>query len=342
MNGNRPAEAAARIAGGAALLLAIGLTLLGPPAFAQTDLGGQRVGTSSGTFLKVPLDARGAAMAGATCAYVSGPAALFWNPAGLGIEGERGVMVSGIDYTAGIPMGAAALSFPFAPIRGALGLAFAGMSATMDETDEYHPLGTGRSFAYSTWILTTGASRSLTDKLSFGVSVKAYHEAIGTEIDGPAVTSWLIDAGAIYFVGYRDTRIGIALSDFGPDLRPGGSFDSRRTGAEVRYTSFSPPTYFRFGCSIDPWKRGPLKTVATVEIGHPADNREVLRAGFGASYQELLALRGGYDFSADALKLHAGFGARVRMGESLFHLDYSYSDGGYFGGIHRWTVRYLW
>jgi len=323
-------------------LLAGALLAAAPLAYAQTDLGGQRVGTSSGGFLKIALDARGAALAGATCAFVSGPAALFWNPGGLGIENERGVLVSGVDYAAEIPLVAAAVSFPFAPLRGAVGVAFAGMSADMEETDEFHPLGTGRTFSYSTWTLALGASRALTDKLSFGVAAKAYHEALGTEIDGPQITSWLMDAGAIYFVGYRDTRIGIALTNFGPDLRPNGSFTSRRNGAEIRYTSFSPPTFFRFGCSIDPWRSGPWKTVASVEVGHPADNREVLRAGGEASFQDLLALRAGYDFAADALKLHAGFGARVRMGESLLHVDYAFSAGGYFGDIHRWTLRLLW
>ena len=326
----------------ACVVAGLALALIVPGVAAQTDLGGQRVGTSSGEFLKIALDARGAAMACAACAYASGPAALFWNPAGLGLERQRGVLVSGIDYPAGIPVGAVVVSLPFGPLRGNIACGLAGMSVTMAETDEFHPLGTGRDFTCSTWTLTAGASRAFTDKLSFGLALKGYHEALGTEVGGPETTSWLLDAGAIYFVGYRDARIGIALCGFGPDLRPGGSFSSRRTAADIRYTSFSPPTIFRFGCSVDPWQSGPWKTLAAVEVGHPADNREVLRAGGEVSYNDLLALRAGYDFSADALKLHGGFGARVRLGESLLFVDYAYSDGGYFGGIHRWTLRYAW
>ena len=317
-------------------LLVCGALLCAAPASAQTDLGGQRVGTSSGGFLKIPLDARGAALAGATCAYVSGPAALFWNPGGLGLANERGVMVTGVDYTAGIPMGAAAGTFRVAAFM--VGVGFAGMNVAMDETDEFHPLGTGRRFSFSAWTLSVGASRALTDKLSFGVTAKAYHENLGSEVDGPTITSWLMDAGAIYFVGFRDARIGIALSNFGPDLRPGGSFTSRRNGADIRYTSFSPPTFFRFGCSVDPWRSGPWKAVTSLEVGHPADNREIVRTGVEASFADMFALRAGYDFAADALKLHAGFGARVRMGENVLNLDYAFSDGGYFGDVHRWTL----
>jgi hypothetical protein len=326
---------------------ALPLALLGAaggwqPAHAQADLGGQRVGTSSGTFLKIPLDARGSAMAGATCPWVSGPAALFWNPAGLGIENERAVLFSAIAYPGEIPIGAAAVSFPFDPLGGALGFAVAGLSAEMDETDEYHPLGTGRSFSYRSWAVIVGGSSALTDKLSFGISAKLYHEALGTEVGGPQLTAWLLDAGATYFVGYRDARIGIALSDFGPDLRPGGEFTSRRNGAEIRYTSFSPPTVFRFGASIDPWTTDTWKIVTVLEMGHPADNRELVRVGAEATFRQLFALRGGYDLSADALNLHAGFGARVRSGDQLFGADYSFSSGGYFGDVHRWTLQVHW
>jgi hypothetical protein len=312
------------------------------PAGAQTDLGGQRVGTSSGSFLKIGLDARGSAMGGAVCAYVTGPAALLWNPAGLGIEGERSVLLCGVDYTAGIPIGAAVACLPFAPIRGAIGVGLAGLSATMDETDEFHPLGTGREFTYSTWTATFGASRALTDKLSFGVAAKVFHESFAPELDGTELTTWLIDAGAIYFVGYRDTRMGIILSNFGPDLRPSGEFQSHRSAAEIRYTSFSPPTFFRFGFSIDPYQSERWKLVTSIEVGHPADNREVLRAGAELTMERAFAVRAGYDFSADALKLHAGCGVRMRFGNTRIEVDYAYADGGYFGSIHRWGVHYVW
>ncbi len=321
------------------LLLAAWIPL---PLSAQTDLGGQRVGTSSGAFLKIPIDARGSALAGAVCACASGPAALFWNPAGLGIEAEREVLFTGIDYTAEIPAGAAALSFPFNPVRGSVGIALAGLRTEMDETDEYHPLGTGRQFTYSVGYLMIGVSRALTDKLNFGVAAKGLREALGPEVGGPVLTTWLLDAGAIYFVGYRDARIGIALSNFGPDLRPGGTFASHRNGAQVRYTGFSPPTFFRFGVSVDPWRSAAWQTTAAFEVGHPADNREAMRVGLEAVFMNTLALRGGYDLSADALKLNLGCGGRVRMGDQVVVIDYAYAEGGYFGGVHRWSLHYQW
>ncbi|MBD3236354.1 MAG: PorV/PorQ family protein [Candidatus Eisenbacteria bacterium] len=312
------------------------------PLQAQTSLGSQRVGTSAGTFLKIPLDARGTAMGGAIAALVHGPASLFVNPAGLGIENERALLLCGVDYITGIPAGGAAVALPFAPIRGALGFALSGIYSEMDETDEYHPLGTGRRFSYNVWTATLGASRALTDKLSFGLAVKAYREGMATEIGGPAATSWLLDAGAVYFVGYRDARIGIAINNFGPDLRPAGRFESRRTDAQIRYSSFSPPTLFRVGFGIDPWRSARWATYVSGEIGHVADNQESFRFGGEVCFDNTLTLRGGYDAGADALKMHGGVGLRVGLGRGFAELDYAYSAGGYFGDVQRWSLTLPW
>ncbi len=331
--------AAASLAGAAALALAAGLV---GPAAAQSDLGGQRVGTSSGTFLKIPIDARSSALAGATSSHVSGAPALFSNPAGLGIGRRRGASFTALRLPADIPAGGAAVCLPFSPLHGWFGLGLAAVGVKMDETDEYHPLGTGREFTYSATAVIVGLSRALTDKLSFGGSVKLFHEAFGPEIDGPELTTWLLDAGAIYFVGFRDARIGLALSNFGPDLTPGGTFTSRRNGASVDYDSFSPPTFFRFSLAIDAVRTARWGLVAIGEVGHPADNREVTRLAAELGYREQLFLRSGYDFAADVLNLHAGCGARLRLGARVVQADYAYAAGDAYGDVHRWSVGLLW
>jgi len=325
----------------ATLVFALVLALA-PGVAAQSDLGGQRVGTSAGTFLKIPVDARASAMAGATSSYVSGPVALFSNPAGLGISRERGASFTAARLPADIPAGGAAVALPCAPLHGWLGVGVSALGVTMDETDEFHPLGTGREFSYTAMTLILGGSRALTDKLSFGVSAKLFREELGPEVGGPQLTSWLMDAGAIYFVGYRDARIGLALSNFGPDLTPSGSFVSRRNGARVRYDSFSPPTFFRFSLTIDPIHTERWVGVTILEIGHPADNREVVRMAAELGFRQVLFLRSGYDFTADVLKFHAGLGARVRMGARVVQADYAYAAGDYYGDIHRWTLGVVW
>jgi hypothetical protein len=323
------------------LLLLTGLSGV-HPVLAESGIGRQRVGTSAGTFLKIPIDARTSAMSGATTSIISGPSAMFVNPAGLGLEGERAILLSGIQYTADIPMCGSAISWPVHAIRGSLGFAFSGTTTEMDETDEYHPLGTGRTFSYTAWTLGVGVSRALTDKLSFGLTLKAFHEALGAEVGGPTLTPWMMDAGAIYYVGYRDSRIGIAINNFGPDLRPGGKYESNRTEAEIRYGSFSPPTVFRFSFSIDPYVSEHLKTLTAIEVGHLADNQESIRVAGEITLENLLILRGGYDFSADALKFSAGCGLSLNMNSRTYEFDYAFSEGDDFGDVHRWTFIAPW
>jgi hypothetical protein len=318
------------------------LLCLAVSAQAQTGLGSQRVGTSAGVFLKIPTDARSSALAGATAAHISGPAALYVNPAGLGLEAQRAVQVTVIEFVTGIPMGGIAACMPLAAIGGSVGFGFRGLFAEMDETDEYHPLGTGRRFSYTTWVAVLGASRALTDKLSFGLSAKMFYEGMGTEIGGPSGTTFLADAGAIYHVGYRDARIGIAVNDFGTDLRPEGDYVSNRDGTGIRYSSFSPPTQFRMSFSIDPYSGKLWQVLSMIEIGHVADNQEAVRLASEATFRGILALRTGYDLFADALKFHAGFGLRVRTGDSVIEIDYAYSDGQAFGTIHRWSLAVPW
>src|SRR5210317_1200826 len=71
------------------LLLAF---LLTTPAHSQElfkILGGQRVGTSSMAFLKIPVGARAEAMGGAYVAVANDAFAAFWNPAGIAQVGTR-------------------------------------------------------------------------------------------------------------------------------------------------------------------------------------------------------------------------------------------------------------
>jgi hypothetical protein len=64
----------------ALVILALSAVLPGV-LYAQTSLGGQRVGTSSGSFLRIGVGARAAAMGGAYVAVCDDITACAWNPA---------------------------------------------------------------------------------------------------------------------------------------------------------------------------------------------------------------------------------------------------------------------
>src|SRR5262245_8506075 len=74
-------------------------------AHAQSSLGGQRAGTSSGTFLRIGVGARAVAMGESFVAVANDPSAIFWNPAGLASLQRNEVGLSYVQWPADVDYG---------------------------------------------------------------------------------------------------------------------------------------------------------------------------------------------------------------------------------------------
>jgi hypothetical protein len=323
------------------LLATLLVALLTGPAAAQTDLGGQRVATASGTFLKIGLDARGAALGGAYTPVVEGPASVLVNPAGI-LFGPAGAALQFglVQWPADLQVGFATFSTPIPPLGVNVGAGVAWLGTSFDETSEFYPTGTGRTVGYSDLLFAGTLARSFTDKLGIGISLKYLREDQGGNVGGPVTQGVLMDAGTVYQIGWRNSRLSVTLSDFGPDLNPRASFQSNVTGSEIRYSAFSPPTRFQLGLAVDPWIQGPHRLTGTTVILHQADNAETLRGGLEYHFRDDYALRTGYDFSSDEMRLSAGFGLALRLGERRGTVDYTWTDGNHLGGIHRFSLGF--
>jgi hypothetical protein len=309
-----------------------------PRARGQTSLGGQRAGTSSGTFLKIGVDARGVALGGAYVALVEGPFAPFYNPAGISKMRHPEAAFSYARWPADIGIYAFSFGRPWGDAGAALAVSAEYVGTSLDETDEYHPLGTGRTFSYSDLLLGFSAARPFTDRLSIGISAKFFREDLGSGVGGPVTQSWLVDAGTSYLIGTLNGRLAIGLLNFGPDLKPEGTFYSSIRRDQVDYASFSAPTSFRIGLSMEPYRRGAHALLASTEVVHVADNQESFRGGLEYSYQGRYFVRTGMDPSADAMKFSAGLGLSLPFAGSNLKIDYAYTDGGPLLAIHRWSV----
>ncbi len=322
--------------GGRAVFVLAALGWAVSAAFGQTDLGGQRVGTASGAFLKIGLDARAAGLGGSYDAVAAGPSAVFYNPAGiLNGPASPALTAGAVQWPGDLTISSAALSWSIPSVAGrfAFGLAYLGTS--FEETTEYDPTGTGRSTDYSDFLVSGTFAREFTDRLDIGVTAKYFREDLGSNVGGPVVNAILFDAGSIYTLGYRNSRLSVTVSQFGADLTPGGSFDSNVLHTSVAYTGFTPPTQFQLGFSIDPWSSGQSRLTSVSHIVHSADNAEGFRSGLEYWYRELVALRSGYDFQTNAMGFSAGVGFRLSLGGRSGTVDYAYTDGGHLGAIHR-------
>lgn len=275
-------------------------------------------------------------MAGAYTPLVDGPAAVLVNPAGI-LFGPPGAaaQIGLVQWPADLQIGLATISAPIPALGVHVGAGAVWLGASMDETTEYYPTGTGRSVGYSDLLLAATLARSFTDRLGVGISVKYLREDLGGNVGGPVVHGVLMDAGSVYQIGWRNSRLSVTLSDFGPDLNPRDDFSSRVTGSQVSYSAFSPPTRFQLGLAVDPWIRGPHRLTGTSVILHQADNAETLRGGLEYHFRDDLAFRTGYDFSADEQGFSAGVGLRLRLGERGGSFDYAWTEGGHLDAVHR-------
>jgi len=327
-------------------------------------LGGQRVGTSAMTFLKIPVGARAEAMGGAYVAIANDEFAAYWNPAGIaqinnrwsgkyvvdpdkpaeGVKapnrgysslarGSRSVGLLRINWLADVTYNVLAYVQPLP--AGILGVTLSSLTtADMEITTEYRPEGTGEYFSYGDELLSLTYALPMTDNFSWGVSLKYARETLAdTHMDNV-----MLDIGTYYWTGYRDLRLGVALVNFGPNARPEGTFQNLDVNGEFfedEFTEYSPPTEFRLGGALTVLAAGPHRILTAFQLNHPVDNAENVKLGAEYSLSGRLFLRGGYKLGTDEDEWTMGAGIRQPWNDYAFSADFSYTDF----GILEDTVR---
>lgn len=301
-------------------------------------LGGQRAGTAAATFLKIEVGARAAAVGGAFVAMPGDATSLYWNPALAAQQRTNQISASHIEWPADI-------QYEFVgyiqrlSTNASLGICFASLHmADMEVTTEYHPHGTGEYFSYGDVLAGLTYSLKMTDRFSFGVTAKFLQE----DLAGLKMNAWMVDLGTFYWTGYKSLRFAVSLVNFGPDMRPQGTYTKRvgRSDIEPSYEEFSPPTTFRIGSAMDVLNREAHVLTASLQINHPVDNSENAVFGIEYSYHDLLQLRGGYRVNLDEQGLTAGAGVHFALGKTAAHLDFAYSPMGRLGSTNQFTVGF--
>ncbi len=324
-----------RLGVGGALLATV---LVASAAHAQGSLGGQRAGTSSATFLRIGVGARAVGMGESFVAVANDPSAIFWNPAGLGSLQRREFAFSHVQWPADVHYEHLTAILPVRRFGGSVAVQFGVLGTTIDETTELQPFGTGRSFSYSDMVTGVAYSRRWTDKLLVGAGAKFVREDLGSQVGGPTTHAVLFDIGSIYYLGLGSVRIATSLTNFGSALRPSGTYTSPYDGTTSEFDAFDPPLMFRYGVAFEPIENASQRLTTSFEVNQPADNEQLVKAGAEWSYRSTFALRGGYNFRADAMKLSAGAGFTREIGNLRTQIDYAYTDGGFLGAIHRLSL----
>lgn len=304
------------------------------------SLGSSRSGTSGFQFMKIGVDARSASMGQSNVADAFDASSLYWNPA-LAVQiGRSQILANHTSYFADISHNYLA----YVHHRGsyAIGASLTFLdSGEMDETTEFQPFGTGRTFR--TYHMAAGItfSQSLTELFSYGVSIKYLDERIEEVILQNAV----LDVGFFYRVGDTGLRFAVGLNNFAfVDSSPSGETTRLTLNGDVTeddFESVAAPTTFMLGTAYDVFEGNGLRAVLTAAVTNPSDNAERFSIGGELEYLNRFFVRTGYEFGTDEYYLPS-FGAGFLFpyaGKSL-SVDYGFTTRERLGSLHRIALKF--
>lgn len=321
-----------------ALLLGVLVLVAERPALGQiiTFYGEERVGTTGGQFLRVPVGGRSVGLGGSDVATSQGPAAMFNNPAALSTQRSRhGFFVSHFEYAADIDVDHIAYAFRSGSWQLGFGLGML-RSGDIERTTEFQPNGTGQFFNANQFLGSFTVSRLLTDRFTFAGSAKFLQE----NLDDFHTRSVMIDLGALYHTGFRTARIGFALRNFGPDIKLNGT-PPPDAGSVESWQEFPAPTVAVFGAAYDlTLFRGQQMTVS-MDFAHPSDEGESVVFASEVGVGGPLLLRGSYRTDAENSVFSGGLGVVLGGRRQGVRLDYGFTDRENFGVLHVVSLELL-
>jgi len=287
----------------------------------------KKTATSGFVFLEIPVTARTASLGEASIALSDlNSSSVFNNPGALGfVSNTHSLSLSYSPWIADIKNYAS--SYSFSSEIGAFGIGFLMFDyGDMPRTTiaggqkAYNVLG---KFTANSSAIGLTYSKMLTDRFSFGVTVKYVNE----KIDVYSASNILFDGGVIYYTGLSSLRIAASIQNFGVDTK-------------FINDKFRMPAILRLGAAADVigGKSADYTVTLLAEANHASDADERLSVGSEISWKNMLYLRGGYKFFYDEETYSFGFGLRSHFSMPV-EVDFAYSAYGRLGNISRFTIH---
>ncbi len=305
------------------------------------NLGGQRAGTAAAQFLKIGIGARALGMGESYVAIANDAEALYWNPAGISRFIKHSVFFSHTQWVVDIDLEYAGLVYHLDDMNS-IGVAFTYLHTDeMKETTELQPFGTGRNFSYSDFLVALTYGRNMTDKFSFGVSVKYMQENIA-ELTTNGI---LFDLGTFYETGWESIRFGVSVTNLGQEIAPTGTIKYQNLQSEFievsEFQSSPPPILFRLGIAGEIIENDSHRLTTSIQLNHPNDNEENVNIGFEYMWRDMLALRAGYKTARIEEDFSIGAGLYLPIANSDLRVDYAFTNFGRLGYVNRFSLQFL-
>ena len=309
----------------------IGFSLL----FAEFD----KVGTTAAQFLKIGVGARAMGMGGGFVALADDGSAPFWNPAGMLRNSQQRVALHHNPWVLDIDHNYFSLIHPWTPTRVLGGYA---TILSMDEQEVntvQEPDGTGLYYKVQDMAIGGSLALQISDRLITGFGIKyvqlrAYNET---------ADAFAVDLGSIFTTDFYGLRIGMALTNFGGELKHSGrdlirktveesSLDGNYTPDAILETETWPlPLTLRLGAAVDliGFEPAPLilnnqRLTLAIDAVHPNDGPEYICLGTEYAFSDRYFVRTGYRHNHPQSGWTAGLGLKYAINPGLkLQLDYA-------------------
>ncbi|UCC43488.1 MAG: PorV/PorQ family protein [Candidatus Zixiibacteriota bacterium] len=298
-------------------------------------------GTVGAQFLKIGVGSRYQAMGEASVAVANDVYSMYWNPAGLANIENAAISFTRVNWLLDIDLNYVGMARRFEGV-GVVGASV--MVLSMDEQEvrtKEQPEGTGERFDAGSYAVGLSFARRLTTRLSFGVAAKV----IGEKIYEDRSAGYAFDLGTLLYTGYRSLRLGMSISNMGPELQFTGPEVETTTDvdyvSQYKTTPYDLPMVFRVGVAYDV-EVGPKSLLTlTTEMKHPNDNLRQGAVGAEYSFDEQFFLRSGYKLNADEETFSLGGGVVTSLGNDVsLTVDYSWQEFGRLQDTQKFSVGF--
>ncbi|MEK9136839.1 MAG: PorV/PorQ family protein [Bacteroidota bacterium] len=285
---------------------------------------GNRAGSVSGQFLKLPVNARATALGNAQVSLAEGAGSVAYNPAGI-------LSVANVSFGATYHQWFADITHSFFGVAanfqewGSVGIGV--MVLTTDDmlvrTPEF-PEGTGEKFKAADFAYTFAYGRQISQEFALGLSVKYIQSYLFNKTIGSKAVAF--DIGTLYDIPILRTRLGISVNNLGQDLK-------------YINEQYSLPTALRFGAKTTVFEEDIHRVFVAIQFGRPNDADEQYNLGVEYVFQEFVSLRGGYGFNYDTQDFSGGLGAKLTNLGIDGQLDYAYTHFKFLPATHMFTIE---
>ncbi len=296
------------------------------------NLGGQRAGLSTLSFLKNDMSPRSLGMSGASVALAPDAFAVINNPAGVADMRSLTIGTSNYFVGAGVNQALITAGLPISAISS-VALSVNSLNAgEMEVRTEFQPNGTGQKVYANNMAFGATYAMRLSDMFSAGITLKYIYEQLAEYKNHTAA----FDLGFSYNTDWKDLSFAVMIQNFSGNSSLDGDYlevDFNR--GEISLGDVTTPTVFRMGASMTALDKDRHQLTVAFELDHPNDNAENFRFGAEYNYIELLYFRAGLKLNVKGQGYPSfGFGLRHRVGGHPLHLNYGVLPTNYMGVQH--------